>query len=189
MNKFTDYLLIILFTISSCCFFISFEQSKIRAYREKTNVNRLDFVAAILFLASAVIKLMSMFWNDEGIGVLSYKQRVIIGIIASVLSAAFYVYVLFIALPLSTYGKTSETSLVSSGIYGKCRHPGVYAFTLCALSMAFLGGSWQLLIAALFYSGLNLLYVYLQDIKYIPQYIKGYEEYKKEVPFLAFWKK
>jgi len=189
MNDFVDYLYVAVYTFCSCTFFINFEKSKIEAYKEKTYVNRWAFIAALLFLLSAVIRLTSMFWNDGELWGMSVKQRLFVGGAALLLSLAFYVYVLFIALPTSTYGKTSETKLVSSGIYGVCRHPGAYGFTFVALSLALFGGSWQLLVAAVFYSGLNLWYIYLQDVKYIPQYIEGYEEYKKEVPFLIFWKK
>ena len=68
------------------------------------------------------------------------------------------------------------------GIYGKIRHPGVWCFLLCSLGFGIIypdgmgSGLWLAL--------MNILYTWLQDRCFFPVYLKEYEEYKKEVPYL-----
>lgn len=105
---------------------------------------------------------------------------------AAVLFLALLIYTLFFALPFEeTYLKPNEKPCVySEGMYALCRHPGVlwfFFFYLC-LGLAFWPS--RLLWVGLFYSGLNLIYVIIQDLWTFPNTFADYGVYKKQAPFL-----
>ena len=96
----------------------------------------------------------------------------------------FYARVLGVALGVKQQGylrDRAESEVSRQGMYGRVRHPGVWSFLVCAAAYGLLvpGG----LGLALWLTLLNLGYTVLQDRYFFPVYLKGYEEYKKEVPF------
>ena len=102
------------------------------------------------------------------------------------LGALFFsllVYTLFFAIPFKqTYIEPGAGKTVKSGMYSICRHPGVWWLALVLICLWIsLELPWY---AAVSYSLLNLLYVYLEDRFIFPHTLAGYREYKKEVPFL-----
>jgi len=117
------------------------------------------------------------------------RLRVAIGTVVLIVTVGLYLYILFFALPKGTYDDDQvQSSLETKGMYGACRHPGFYGFALVALSLSLLIGDGTAFAILLAHSVLNLIYIYLQDKCYFPAYLEGYDEYKKKVPFLAFWK-
>ena len=104
-----------------------------------------------------------------------------IGVLAA--GIVFYGAVLGVASGKQGYTKDLMGTTVSrKGLYGRMRHPGVWSFLLCALGfgMVFPEGMGF----GLWFAFLNLIYTWLQDRYFFPVYLEGYEEYKKEVPYL-----
>lgn len=75
-------------------------------------------------------------------------------------------------------------SLVTSASYGLCRHPGFWWFSLLALDLAAMRGFGGFLFSAVLYVFLDFLLVLLQDVYLFPKIFKGYDDYRKSVPFL-----
>ncbi|MFT4143361.1 MAG: hypothetical protein QM644_02810 [Mobilitalea sp.] len=97
------------------------------------------------------------------------------------------IYTLFFALPFqNTYIETKQKgqTLQQEGIYAICRHPGVlwfigfYLFLGLALMLPLL------ILAAFIFSFLNVLYIVVQDRWTFVRTFEGYEQYKKNTPFL-----
>lgn len=96
------------------------------------------------------------------------------------------IYTLFFALPFkNTYIESKGPPKVcQSGVYALCRHPGVlwfmgfYAFIGLALMIPLL------LIAAVVFSILNILYVLFQDRWTFIKSFDNYDKYKMDTPFL-----
>lgn len=104
----------------------------------------------------------------------------------AVLFLGLLIYTLFFALPFEeTYlNQNDKPCVYMEGMYALCRHPGVlwfFFFYLC-LGLAFWPSG--LLEVGLFYSGLNLLYVIVQDLWTFPNTFADYGLYKKKAPFL-----
>jgi len=96
------------------------------------------------------------------------------------------VYTLFFALPFdSTYCKKAENHKVCrTGLYGLCRHPGIWWFFGCFFCLGIAAGDLEVFMGGLFLSGLNLAYAWYQDKWIFPKEFVDYREYQKDVPFL-----
>lgn len=96
------------------------------------------------------------------------------------------IYCLFFALPFGeTYVKQDTGSRVCrSGVYGLCRHPGILCFwgMYLLLGLAALPG--KLILNALVFSLLDLLYAWFQDRVTFPKTFCDYSDYRSHVPFL-----
>ena len=162
-----------------CAFilFLLFDVNKIRWHRTIINAT---FPAGVILLALSA----ALCIRRSTAGGVSLRFGVVIFLILSVFSLFLTVYALFFALPAKTYSDTGALSVVSSGLYGLCRHPACWPFAMIYvfLYLAF-GGKW-LLYAMLLYPALNLLYAAIQDRYIFPQYIRGYDDYRASVPFL-----
>ena len=108
--------------------------------------------------------------------------------VVSVLGFIEMIYALFFALPFSkTYVKTqTNASLVTTGLYGLCRHPGVWGFFLFYLFAALASGNGTLLIASIVWTIMDILHVYIQDSIFFVKTLQGYTLYKQRTPFLFF---
>ena len=98
------------------------------------------------------------------------------------------IYALFFAFPFNkTYVKTSSNSdIITTGLYGLCRHPGVWGFFIFYLFAALATGNGTLLIAALVWTTMDILHVWIQDSLFFVKTLQGYTLYKKTTPFLFF---
>lgn len=106
-------------------------------------------------------------------------------LLLAVLFAALELHTLFFALPAKqTYLTKEQTTLVDSGIYALCRHPGALWLPAFLLFFSLGIGSLGLVIAGILASMLNLLYVWFQDSAVFPRTIPGYAEYQLRIPFL-----
>jgi len=95
------------------------------------------------------------------------------------------IYGLFGAIPFKkTYIDYKRNTVVYEGMYALCRHPGVMWFFFFYLLLALTLGSNLMLMAALVWTCMNLIYVYIQDRWIFPMILENYQAYKKEVPFL-----
>ena len=96
------------------------------------------------------------------------------------------IYTLFFALPFdSTYCQEADQNKVCrTGIYGVCRHPGIWWFLGCFLCLGFACKDGTVLMYGIGLSILNLLYAWYQDKWIFPQEFSDYRDYQKEIPFL-----
>ena len=109
--------------------------------------------------------------------------KVLFGLLA-LANAVLMVWSLFFSLPKETYG--GETSaIVDTGFYALCRHPGVLFFGGMHLFLWPVSGHDTMLLGALLFTLCDVLYVCVQDKKYFPLLMPGYEDYRKRVPFLV----
>lgn len=105
-------------------------------------------------------------------------------------SACFFVlliYTLFFALPFdSTYCQDADNHPVCrTGMYGRCRHPGIWWFFGLFAGLGMAAGDGEQLWLGLVLSGLNLLYAWYQDRWIFVEEFSDYEDYRKDVPFLV----
>lgn len=177
-------MLIALDTFIAYALFIHYEQKKVALHRGLASGGNYSFGLGIVVLLICWLTAGMKYWNSGELAGMSVRTRVIAGVIAVAVTLAIYVYILWFALPKGTYNSEVQSGLMSTGIYGICRHPGFYGFTLTALAIALLVGSREMLILMLIHSALNLGYICLQDAIYFPAYLEGYDEYKKQVRFL-----
>lgn len=105
---------------------------------------------------------------------------------AALLGFALMLYSLFFALPFSdTYVHPQEKPAVfDRDVYALCRHPGVLWFGLLYLGLGLAWGTWSALLTGLYFTGLNIGYIVLQDRWTFPHTFAGYETYREHTPFL-----
>ena len=94
---------------------------------------------------------------------------------------AMLIYSVFLEIPLAT---DNSGQLFRAGTYGFSRHPGFLWYTGVNILVAFyfLDGGIAMLCAAL--TMCNLLLVTVEDVLLFPRMFDGYDEYRKETPFL-----
>jgi protein-S-isoprenylcysteine O-methyltransferase Ste14 len=93
---------------------------------------------------------------------------------------------LFFWLPFKkTYVTTDQTNtVVSTGMYALCRHPGAIWVCLFYLFLWLASGKLMMLWAGAIWTLINILYIYVQDRWIFPHILTGYNLYQQEVPFL-----
>ncbi len=155
-----------------------FDLNKI--YKWHRSFNLLFPLSIILLIYALVMVLIS---QDHSIAFNSnpwFFTLVIIGAIEQF-------YALFFALPASdTYTKLDKVSVVDTGIYGLCRHPGLWGFILMAIGFSLGTGSTLVLWAAILWTAFDFIHILIQDQLIFPYSIDGYSDYQKRVPFLLF---
>ena len=133
-------------------------------------IHRHSRVRSLFFAVGSLLLIGSTLWCME-FGNLRLQVGTVLGLAAAAISAAALIYTLFFALPFrDTYTEAEQVPVVSTGVYGLCRHPGFWPFLTLA--------------AAVVFPLCNGLYIYIQDRWIFPQYIHGYDEYRRAVPFL-----
>ena len=155
---------------------IIFEVQKCRnALKNRTAFNPWFVLGTLMLLLSFV-----------GIAMDSHAAggaRLVSGIVIMTAGVLSYIIVLTAGLKKRGYLEDEKNASVSrKGLYGRLRHPGVWSFLLCGVGfgMVFIGTTGKALWLVL----LNLIYTWLQDRYFFPVYLKGYEEYKRDVPYL-----
>ena len=145
---------------------------------------------ALLLIASTGMLLAPAFTGERA------PWRNVFGVIA-IAWFAIYLYVLFGALPAKQAYGDKRLSVVKSGPYALCRHPGGWCFLFLYGSLYLFSGGTEMLFGAILFPALNFLYIWIEDTYLFPKHIAGYGDYKREVPFLlpnrhsigAFFKK
>lgn len=167
--------------IAGFAFFILFDLNKIYW---KFRILNLSFILGSVLLAFSTV--YSVLQSDFSVLMEHFGIWQFFKLICLILSGAALIYTLFFALPFdSTYVQSSDLPLVNKGVYGACRHPGFWMLALFYLFLALFFSNIQLIYCFLIYNICNFLYIVLQDVFIFPQYINGYNEYKKAVPFLV----
>lgn len=145
----------------------------------------LCFAAGCLGLAGATFLLLF-----QGISRPWFWQGSIPFLLLSFLSFLFMLYALFFALPFNrTYLQGDGNQVVDTGLYALCRHPGVLGFFAMYLFLWLATGSSLVLAAALIWTGMDILHIWVQDRYFFPKALKGYEAYRRTTPFLIPTKK
>ena len=158
--------------------FILFDLNKIRW--QKQFLNLFFPLGGLLLAGSTLLCILASDLSD-----FVWHAGTVLGLLGCAASAAAMVYALFFALPFQdTYTESHDVPVITTGLYGLCRHPAFWPMAaLYVLLWLTFGGSW-LLAAAILYPLCNFFYIVIQDRRIFPQYIRGYGEYKKQVPFL-----
>ncbi len=96
------------------------------------------------------------------------------------------IYTLFFALPFdSTYCQDADNHPVCrTGMYGWCRHPGIWWFFGLFAGIGMAAGGGEVLWLGLVLSAMNLMYAWYQDRWIFAEEFSDYEDYRREVPFL-----
>jgi len=97
--------------------------------------------------------------------------------ILTVASFALEIYVVFWAV------RKNSGSVVDTGLYSYCRHPGFWTFLLATAYM--IGGFGIRPTLFLLANALNFILVIIEDKAVFPKMIGGYDEYKSRVGFLT----
>lgn len=161
----------------SCCLF---DINKIRWQSSKLNISFVLGILLILFSTACCI-IQSDFSQISW----PFTLVQLLYILGFVFSSCGLIYTLFFALPFEdTYMESDSVPVISSGVYGLCRHPGFWMLTLVYLFLWLFFDSQPMKAGFLLYTVCNFIYILIQDKYIFPQYIRGYEEYKKSVPFL-----
>lgn len=160
-----------------CCLF---DINKIRWQSSKLNISFVLGILLILFSTGCCI-IQSDFstipWPLAPIHIIS--------IIGFIISSCGLVHTLFFALPFEdTYMESDSIPVIDQGVYGLCRHPGFWMLTLIYLFLWLFFNSQAMKAGFILYTVCNFIYILIQDKYIFPQYITGYDEYKKSVPFL-----
>ena len=148
---------------------------------KKAQGSRLAFfwfvVAALLLFVSTAMLLAPAFGSARAL------WRTVFGVLA-VGWFAVYLYVLFGALPAKQAYGEKPLAVVKTGPYALCRHPGGWCFLFLYGCLYLFAGGTEMLLGAILFPALNFLYIWVEDTYLFPQYIAGYADYQREVPFL-----
>ena len=164
--------------IGSVGFLLFFIYDWSRIFWKKKGV-QFFFLLGCLCQAAAGAGLLILVWVRRPVGWLFF-------LLLAVAFLAALIYTLFFALPFdSTYCQEADGHKVCrSGVYGWCRHPGIWWFFGCFFSLGLGTGEFDGVLCGLILSFLNLMYAWYQDRIIFPREFLDYGEYRKEVPFL-----
>ena len=157
--------------------FLIFDLNKLNRYYKHLNLSFILGLSLLLFCTIALLVIDDKNW------VLPFL-KIGAGFIAF-LSLLMLIYTLFGAMPFKqTYIETKRNTVIRTGMYALCRHPGVLWFFLFYLFLGLAAGSKLILVAALVWTSLDIIYVYIQDRWIFPGTLEDYDLYQKNVPFL-----
>ncbi len=108
--------------------------------------------------------------------------------IASFVVAIFFlallIYSVFIEVGKNTYQYKNESKLVTTGTYALSRHPGVLWFLLAYMFAAVSFQNHYILVAGLIWTGINIIYVVIQERFIFTKIFKHYGKYVETTPML-----
>lgn len=111
-----------------------------------------------------------------------------VGVILCVPFFMLWIFSLFLEIPFRlTYGvERGKRGVVTTGTYALSRHPGVIWFFFFHTCLVLMSGSRLLLAAVPFWTGMNVLLVFVEDRVFFPRtFGDSYLEYRRRVPFLV----
>lgn len=98
------------------------------------------------------------------------------------------VYALFFAIPFApAYTDLPDVprKVTRTGLYGLCRHPGVWFLALVYLFLSLAAPTAPMIVFSVVMSALNLGYAAFQDVWTFPRMFSDYADYRLHVPFLV----
>ncbi len=149
---------------------------------------RATHLKPLLGLASAVTMGVALFWTLAAPGRYSWPAWTpLIGWPLLLLGTVLLLYSLLIEIPFTmTYVRRGVgDTLVKTGTYALCRHPGVLWFGLSMLGLALVSQGHRVLLVGAAWLGFDVIYVWLQDVFLFPRMFPGYRAYQKETPMLV----
>lgn len=160
-------------------FMYVFDLNKIRIKVQGLNI---FFAITVGLLAYATFGILTGGYDRISV---SLPVQIIAGIFAGV-ALVLLLYSLFGALPFRrTYvEKNGNNTVINTGMYALCRHPGVIWFFFLFLFFSLATGIKLMMLATLIWTALDVVHVYIQDRWLFPMTLKDYELYQKETPFL-----
>ncbi len=171
----------VIFIATGCLAFICFgifDVNKIKFMSKNTNIlvvfGSLSLaLSTVAIIASPQSSRISTPWQWLGLGF-------------AILALLVLIYTIFGAVPFKkTYIETNKrNTVVNTGMYALCRHPGVLWFFLFYFLMGLSLKNGVLLTAAFIWTFLDIVYVYIQDRWIFPIILNNYYIYQKQVPFL-----
>lgn len=186
MLKYTEYCKewcsLMLFIIIGCLaffFFIIFDLNKVIFIHKW--INLCFFIGLVLIGLSTVVLLFDNFKSSD----IFTPMQWLAGTLAFT-SLLLMVYTLFLGIPFTkTYIETNKgNTVVNTGMYALCRHPGVIWFFFFYLFLACASGNQLLMLAAMVWTTMDIVYVYIQDRWIFPIILDAYQHYQTQVPFL-----
>lgn len=148
---------------------------------------RIRRLKPLLGLAAAATLAVALLWTLATPGHFHWPRWTpLIGWPLLALSTLLLAYSLFIELPLATtyVRQGSASTLVRTGTYALVRHPGVLWLWLWLGAWVLVSRGRLMLVAAIVWSLLDTVYVWLQEVTLLPRMFPGYAAYQKETPML-----
>lgn len=163
----------------SFVFFLTFDFNKLNFLHKSVNI---FFAIGLVLLTIAVLGIL--LGDFPGFEMPIYLKVFWGGL--AVIALILLLYSLFFPLPFTTtYIETEKANtVVDTGMYALCRHPGVIWFGLFCLFLWLASGKMIMLWAGITWTLMDILLVYVEDRWIFPRILKGYEQYKMCVPFL-----
>lgn len=160
-------------------FLYIFDINKIFVFHKGLNV---FFAVGILLLAGATAGLLAQGERDWYLSAVLHNAFWFFSLVFFLL----LMFALFFALPFSrTYVKLERNNLVvDTGMYALSRHPGVLWFFLMYVSLWLASGKTLLLWAAVIWTIMDVIHVYVQDRWIFPRTLQNYRNYQNTTPFL-----
>ncbi len=155
---------------------ILFEYQKCRSVQySSAGRNPWFFLGTLLLLLACAVL--------GGTSIRSQGIRFWVGTLILLLGFVFYGVVLSVVPDAGEYTRDRKKFPVCrKGFYGWMRHPGVWSFLMCGIGYGMIFP--DAAVPAMWFSFLNLVYTWTQDRYFFPVYLEGYEQYRREVPFL-----
>ncbi|NLV15695.1 MAG: hypothetical protein GXY50_00605 [Syntrophomonadaceae bacterium] len=160
-------------------FFYIFDLNKLFSWHKRLNI---FFAIGIAVLAVSTVGAL---FSGPRLFEFSFAIRLLWGSL-SIITLLLVPYTLFFALPFTqTYLETAnQNTVIDTGMYALCRHPGVLWFLLFYLFLWLTSGKALVLWGGLLWTLMDIIHVYVQDRWVFPKIIIGYDQYKDKVPFL-----
>lgn len=172
--------MVILGTIGYILFFI-YDINSI--HWNNSIIKRFFFIGSIFILVGTIFEFVSNFKNIQ------FDLFHIIFIFLSILFFILLIYTLFFCFSFDeTYIKQTNRKVYDKGMYGICRHPGIYWFFLLYVSLGMIIYPSSFIFKGILLSFYNLVYALFQDSYTFMHTFDDYDLYKKNVPFLPFIK-
>jgi protein-S-isoprenylcysteine O-methyltransferase Ste14 len=110
----------------------------------------------------------------------------VLGWLLLIASLAQVLHSLFISLPFhKTYiAKGVGDKLITTGLYGIVRHPGVYGLAVIMLALVIISGSRLMAVAAIAWIVTDIIVVIIQDYVFFNRMFPDYASYRKITPLL-----
>ena len=171
-----------IFILTGCfafAFFFFFDLNNYFSLNKKLNF--FFAIGVVLLCFSTVCILFSSHLQFN----LPLSLRLLFGVLSAV-SLLLIIYTLFFALPFrKTYCRSEDIDkVIDTGMYALCRHPGVIWFFFFYFFLWMASGKTIMLRAAVIWTIMDIIYVYVQDRWIFPKTLNGYELYKERAPFL-----
>ncbi len=103
----------------------------------------------------------------------------------SSLSLLLLIYSVFIEVGKNTYKYKNENKLITTGTYALSRHPGVLWFFLVYFFGAIYFQNYFIMYAGLLWTGINIIYVSIQERFIFTKLFKNYGNYIETTPMIV----